>query len=232
MNKSKKQPDPIDNGCETGTLELLRKIQQGKLDAKGIAVGERRQLVAYLQGDGFSTADIAQVLKASDRTIERDKKAIREHNAIERDPKLLEQMVGRLVGEAELSIQQLRKTARDKSTASGAKIDAYHRCYQIVSDLTEKLQRLGYLPTASHKVEASLTHHVAELPQFNELHDEVKRLKLVSERTIGGDPESTKQLALLESQITQADLASQVAQVSEKINSKDGENHEQTTDDE
>jgi len=44
----------------------------------------------------------SQILKVSDRSIERDKKAIREANALSADPELVEQMIGRLVCEAEL----------------------------------------------------------------------------------------------------------------------------------
>ena len=120
-NESLAQPSG-DGECQT--LNLLRRIQSSELDAKSISADDRRQLVAYLLCEGYATADMAQVLKVSDRTIERDKKAIREHDVLERDPKLVEQMVGRLVSEADLSIQRIRKTARDRGTPASVRVDA------------------------------------------------------------------------------------------------------------
>jgi hypothetical protein len=101
-------PPPAGGNAETATLALLRKIQTGTLDAKHIALPERRQLVAFLLSDGYSTAEMSQILKVGDRTIERDKKSIREGHAIDRDPKLVAQMMGRLVSEAELCVQRIR----------------------------------------------------------------------------------------------------------------------------
>jgi transcriptional antiterminator len=60
-----------------------------------------------------STAEIAHLLKVSDRTIERDKKEIREENAISQDPELTNVIAGRLVDEAQICIQRIRKFERD-----------------------------------------------------------------------------------------------------------------------
>jgi len=114
LPQTNENPLPSDNtACDTEerTLSLLQKIQAGVMDPKCIRPAERRLIVSYLMADGYSTADMAQILKVSDRSIERDKKAIRETNALAADPALVEQMVGRLVLEAELSIQRIRKAA-------------------------------------------------------------------------------------------------------------------------
>jgi transposase-like protein len=199
---------------DTRTIELLRKIESGSMDPKAISAAERRQLVAFLMGDGYSTAETAQILGVNDRTIERDKKTIRESNAIARDPKLVGQMVGRLYGEAELSIQRIRKAVRDKKVSPAVKIEAEHRCYQIVSDLTQSLQRLGYLPTAARKVEADLTHHVAELPDLNSIQAEIRRIKAVCRDT---KAELPPQVALLEEQAARAELATGVEQLAAEV---------------
>jgi len=85
---------PRDTGERT--LSLLQKIQGGVVDPKCIRPAERRLIVSYLMADGYCTADMAQILKVSDRSIERDKKAIRQTNALAADPELVEQMAGRL----------------------------------------------------------------------------------------------------------------------------------------
>ena len=211
-----REPGSSQSG-ETSTVTLLRSIQSGALDAKGIAVSDRRQLVAVLLNDGYSTAEMGQILKVGDRTIERDKRAIREAHAIARDPRLLEQMVGRLVGEAELAVQRIRKTVRDKNTPKALKVDADHRCYLIISDLIDRLQRLGYLPTAAQRVEADLTHHVGDVPDFTAMRVEVRRLRGVFEQTGDGGTRTAEELVQLDQQIVQAELATKVDQIASKI---------------
>lgn len=91
---------PESERSDTRTLALLRKIESGEVEPRCVSASDRRRLVAFLTGDGYSTAEIGQILQVADRTVERDKKAIREANAITRDPQLVGQMVGRLMGEA------------------------------------------------------------------------------------------------------------------------------------
>ena len=211
---------------EIGTVALLRKIQSGAIDPKTIAVQERRQLVAFLMSDGYSVAEMGQILQVGDRTVERDKKAIREANVIVRDPKLVEQTVGRLVSEADLAIQRIRRAVRDKDTSKAVRVDAEHRCYQIISDAIGVMQRLGYLPTAAHKVEADLTHHVGELPNYATMHTEIRRLTQICDQTGENAPEMGQQLRLLERRVLQANLASQVDAVSSTIGDKGVANDE------
>jgi hypothetical protein len=174
--------------------------------------------------DGYSTADMAQILKVSDRSIERDKKAIRETNALAADPELVEQMVGRLVCEAELSIQRIRKAARDKNTPQAVKVDAEHRCYQIVSDMITSLQRLGYLPMATARLQADLTHHVGQIPDLPQIEEELQRLKQITGEIKGTDPQLTEQLNQIETQLVKVKLVNQIENVSNIIESKEIQN--------
>ena len=64
----------LEAGGERSTLALLKQIQAGGVDPQCIGLADRRQIVSYLMGDGYATAEIAQILKVSDRSIDRDKK--------------------------------------------------------------------------------------------------------------------------------------------------------------
>jgi hypothetical protein len=218
---------PSDNAaCDTEerTLSLLQKIQAGVTDPKGIRPAERRLVISYLMADGYSTADMAQILKVSDRSVERDKKTIREANALAASPELVEQMVGRLVCEAELSVQRIRKTARDKGTPQAVKVDAEHRCYQIVSDMVASLQRLGYLPTATPRLQADFTHTFGQFPDFAQMQAEVQRLRQITGETQGTDPQLTEQLNQIETQLVKANLAGQIENISNIVESRDIQN--------
>ena len=151
-------------------LMLLREIKAGNLNPKSIRPADRRVLVSLLMAEGQSTADMAHLLDVSDKTIERDKRAIREENAIGKDPKFVEQMVGRLVGEAETCTQRIRKALRERDATVADKVDGEHRCFQILDELAERLQGLGYLPTAAQRLEAELVDQRGQgLPTLSEI---------------------------------------------------------------
>ena len=162
-------------------LNTLKRIKSGAIKPELLLPVERRPLVAILMAEGQSTAEIAHLLKTSDRTIERDKKTIREKNAISKDPQLAGIMAGRLVDEAQICIQRIRKFQRDANCPPAAKIEGERACFQITNDLTERLQSMGYLPTAAKKLEADLKHHTDKSFTFDEINSEVRRLKDIEE---------------------------------------------------
>ena len=227
LPKNQENPQPSDNTpCETGerTLSLLQKVQAGTVAPKCIRPAERHLIVSYLMADGYSTADMAQILKVSDRSIERDKKAIRETNALAASPELVEQMVGRLVCEAELSVQRIRKAARDKNTPQAVKVDAEHRCYQIRSDLTASMRHLGYLPTATSKLQADFTHNIGQIPDFAQIQAEVQRLRQITGETQGTDPQLTKQLNQIDTELVKVKLVNQIENISNIVESREVQN--------
>ena len=173
-NTSKK-----DDGLQT--IALLQKIKNGQFEANSIEKAKRMLLVPFLMAEGQTTAEIAHILKVSDRTIERDKKAWREEIAITKNPKLVEQMVGRLMYETELSIQVLRKVQKDKDASPADKIEAERTGNQIRYQLFKMMQSLGYLPTAAQKIEADLTHHAASSLTLEEIKLEAERVKKIQE---------------------------------------------------
>jgi DNA-binding CsgD family transcriptional regulator len=162
---------------ESRSLDILQGIKTGTTNPALLSPKQRRRLVILLIAEGQSTAEIAHILKVSDRTIERDKQKIRKKNAIVKDPKLAEQMAGRLLFEAETAIQKIRKYERDKQTSPATRIDAEHKCFQIVNELAERLQSMGYLPTATKKLEADLKHHLEETLSLDQISSEAQRLQ-------------------------------------------------------
>ncbi len=198
-------------------LSVIRALQSGTIGAKSISLSDRRACVEHLTGEGYTIVEVAEILKVSERTIARDRRAIQEAHAIERDPKLSEQMTGRLMREADLTISRMRRVAREKRTPPSVKVDAEHRCYQVLSDLVRTMQSLGYLPTAAHEIRADLTHRVDEPPGFDQMLAEVTRLELVLESSRGGDDGTRKQLTQLKTALTQFSANDQLAQISESL---------------
>ncbi len=164
-------------GSESQTLTFLQDIKSGSVNPRSLSPADRRLLVSFLTVEGQSNAEIAHLLRVSDRTIERDKRSLREENAIAKNPKLLEQIVGKLMSEAEVCIQRIRKFQRDSEASPAAKIDGEHRCFQIVSELTERLQSLGFLPTAAARIEADLKQSADLSLSLDYIKSEAQRLQ-------------------------------------------------------
>jgi len=155
-------------------LDILRGIKEGSINPATLLPSQRRLLVPFLMAEGQSTAEIAHLLKASDRTIERDKKAIRQENALSKNPELADIMAGRLVDEAQACIQRIRKFERDSDCPPAAKIEGEKACFHIVNNLAERFQSMGYLPIAAKKLEADLTHHMGNPLSLNEIVSEAQ----------------------------------------------------------
>ncbi|MFB0553661.1 MAG: helix-turn-helix transcriptional regulator [Phycisphaerae bacterium] len=224
LPKNQENPQPSDSDTAERTVSLLQKIQAGAVGSKCIGPAERRLIVSHLMADGYSTADMAQILKVSDRSIERDKKAIRQTNALAARAELVEQMVGRLVSEAELSVQRIRKITRDKNTSQAVKVDAEHRCYQIISDMIASMRHLGYLPTATSKLQADFTHNIGQIPDFSQMQAEVQRLRQITGETQGADPQLTEQLNQIETELEKVKLVNQIEKMSNTVKSKEIQN--------
>jgi len=158
-------------------LDILQGIKDVPTDPASLMPNQRKLIVPFLMAEGQSTAEIAHLLKVSDRTIERDKKAIREENAISNNPELGDIMAGRLVDEAQISIQRIRKFQRDNDCPPAAKIEGEKGCFHIVNSLAERLQSMGYLPTAAKKLQADLTHHTDNPLSLIEIKSEAQRLE-------------------------------------------------------
>ncbi len=194
---------------ERPVLEVIRLIKAGTLDSQQLAAAERQACVMHLSAEGLSVAEIAQVLKRSERTITRDRRAIQEANALQQDPKFAGEMAGMLINEADACIWHMRRAARHADTPAAVRVEAERASFAIRSELCRRLQSLGFLPTAAHRVEAHLTHGHAEPPSFDELQNELQRLHELE----GSDPRVVRELADLADRCHRARLANGLSQI-------------------
>lgn len=173
---------------ERGVLDLVRLLKNGTTNPRNLTQTERRLCVGHLYSEGLSAPEIASILQVCDRTVRRDRHAIADENAIQADPALASLYAGRLLQEAETSINHIRRIARNPETPAAVRIDGERSCFQIMNDLAIRLQSLGFLPTASHRIEADLTHHNGGMDSASELRSELQRLGEIASRLL---PENT-----------------------------------------
>ncbi|MFC1806083.1 hypothetical protein ACFL09_03790 [Planctomycetota bacterium] len=163
-----------------GVLTIIRGIRSGAIVPSSLGRESRRACVEHLTAEGYSTVEIAEILVTSERTIRRDRAAIRSAHAVERDPALVREMVGHMVRQAAVALSRIRRAVRQQDAKPGERIDAERACWSIVKDLVGMLQKLGYLPTAPVEVRGDLQHRVSlEAPGYDELGIEIERLERI-----------------------------------------------------
>lgn len=172
--------DDVASTPPESVLALIRDLQAGRLAPQSLSVDSRRACVEHLTADGFSVAEIAQVLQSSDRTIARDRAALRFAHSVEASPELTRQMVGHLMREAEITVNRLRRFARGTETDVAQKIEAEKASWIVTRDMLQMLQRLGYLPSAPTLINGQIMHHAPDVgSSTEELQREITRIEQI-----------------------------------------------------
>jgi DNA-binding CsgD family transcriptional regulator len=184
-------------------IGLLREIQAGKTAGVNLAAADRRRIVEHLTAEGYGTQEVAEILKVADRTIQRDRAAIREQNAIKADPALVPIIVGNMMAQAEASASRLRRIARDKETPPSSRVEAESAAWHVTRTCIETLQELGYLPKAPKQVFGQMITTTVDgnmdlLVELKQSREELERL-----RGITRDPDTLASVNLSLEQVGQ-----------------------------
>ena len=156
-----------------GPTELLQAIQQGKLDPRMLSGESRRACMEYLIVDSRTMADVAEHLKISLRTAQRDLARIREEHSVTATPEVQKQILGRLMLKADQANARLTKISRDRAAPYSVQADAAYHGWCVEKELLEKLQSLGIMPMRPQQVQADI-HHVAQsIPSLPEMLGEL-----------------------------------------------------------
>jgi len=203
--------DSVEPALPRNVIDIIRQIKAEGLDPNHLSKIERRRCVQHLSGEGLAVPEIAQVMGVSDRTVARDRKAIHEEQALEHDPHFASLIAGRLVSEAELVMQRIRRVLRDREAPHAVRVEGEKSCFMILVSMTERLQSLGYLPTAAQRIEADLRHESAMVPTHKEIKVELDRLEIIAEDS--GDGKAVKSLKKLRSTATRARVVERIGDV-------------------
>lgn len=203
-------PDTDNDTTSRPVLELIKSLQNDTLTGQSLARQERRLVVEHLTGEGYSVVEIAAILKMAERTVARTRKAIREANSVEADPKFTAEMVGHLVLQADITMARIRRAIRGSSVSIAVKVDGERSCWTIVRELVQALQRLGCLPSAPHEIRGDLTHHIDQTPSFPEIEVELARLVKISETCPVQGSEVTKRIAHVKESVARLELGEQI----------------------
>lgn len=175
-------------GRHRNIFDVIRDIKNGVIETSSLSADDRRLCVAQLAGEGLSVGETAQVLRVSTRTITRDRQVIHEQNAIEPDSRLGALFAGRLAAEYEATAARIRRVTRDKETPPAVKIDGEYKCFDMLERLVQRLQSMGFVPTAAQRIQGDLTHNLGDLSSIADLRNEVLRLEKIEREAQGAPP--------------------------------------------
>lgn len=210
-------------------LALIREINSGQMSGANLSAADRRRCVEHLTAEGYSVAEIAEIFKVAERTINRDRDAIKQANSLKFRPELVGEMAGQVVRTAELAMAQLRRLARERDAPAAVRAEASRSMFTICREMVQTLQQLGYLPTAPARVLAHVTGQMAMngdvnddgsgsngVPNLAQIQDESRRLRAC----LGSAPDAAKplldDLERVESECQRLGLAARVQSVAAK----------------
>jgi hypothetical protein len=161
-------------------IQLLCRIKEGLLTPKSIRTGDRRLCVEHLLGEGYSTAEMAEILGVATRTILRDLSEVRASHAVKQDNKTVAEFFGNLVLQARQSTTRLKKIARNSGETGQTRIEAENASWRIERDLILVLQKAGFLPVAAQEIQADVNHRF-ESPTREQLLGDYQVIQQVAE---------------------------------------------------
>lgn len=138
-------PEPVESLTDRpAIMDLVRDISNDVRNAKDLDPVTRQECVLALSLDGFTNEDIACLLRISERTVSRDRKAARKLNALQPDCSLGDELLGELQEYAMTSIRRLTKMCSDTSTPPAVRLRADEAIARIYGRFVDQVRRFSY----------------------------------------------------------------------------------------
>ncbi len=207
------------NKEEMPVYKILKQIKEGTLEAKDLSKEMRQESVEVLTLEGYSVSSIAQLLDRSEKTIKRDLEDIWQRNSKRPTPEIALQLIAELSTKSKNQVSHLMRIARSSEGSLQERINAERLAWEIQNQTIERLQSLGYLPSAPQKIVGDIYHHDEtenEEKTLTELKEELTLLeKIATDNGVLDDATKTK-INSLKLRIEQADIAQDITNLTKK----------------
>lgn len=137
------------SGADEGASEdrtpvdrIVERIHAGSLAAESLPAEVRRRCVSQLTAEGFSGTEIAALLHMGERTVRRDRAALRKEEALAPSRFLGDELLGEFQRIALASVQRLTRMAHANDVPPYARLwaeEAMNRIYQRFLETTHRL---------------------------------------------------------------------------------------------
>ncbi|MDP3791392.1 MAG: helix-turn-helix domain-containing protein [Candidatus Omnitrophota bacterium] len=218
--------NPVDNKNkeESPVFKIIQEIKDKTRDAKDMPKESRQECVETLYSEGYSVSQIAQLLDRSEKTIKRDIQDIRQRGSVRPSVELAAQLVGDMLKKLEVCHSYLVRIAHSKEGSLQEKSQAVYYASKIITEMTERLQTLGYLPSAPQKVIGDIYHHNdCDDKSIAEAKEKLKEIEKIAQETGALDEDTKKRIELLKTKIEKTEIVKEVEDLGKDQNSKNKE---------
>ncbi|MBU2540686.1 MAG: hypothetical protein KJ593_02190 [Candidatus Omnitrophica bacterium] len=215
------------------SITLLQKIKSGEISPKMLSKEERQACVSVLTlQEGFTIAQIAQLMCCCEKTIQRDLAEIRKKNSLGPSLELAKEIIGGFIVKAQVHTSQLMRFARSGEGSLGERVQAEFCAWRVRRELMEKLQTLGYLPLVAQRVEGEIFHYCEDIDGEKgllELKKSLDTIETTAKETGTLDTETQEKIRQIRAKIEKAELESEVDNLNKKQDNNLGEQNESDT---
>ena len=209
-------------------LTIINDLRKGIISANTLDRLTRQNCVEVLTGEGYSSTQIAQILKKTDRTIRRDLEDIRRKKALSPDLEYAKRFIGEIVMAARNHHNHLMRLARAPDATIAEKIQGEVAAWKVLKDLIEKMQTLGYLPLKPQEVIGHFFQQTEPdtVENINIMKEQLAELEVQAKEMGIFDEEISKSIALLKEEVKQSEIKSRISDVKEQLKTKEEEEDE------
>jgi len=211
------------------TLAMIQDIKDGALNPKMLSEDEIHECIDFLMSEGYTQAQIGQILMRSDRTIRRDLVSIRKKHARTADINLAKQTIGDMFRKGMASNRYLVRLARSPEASISERAQAEFLSWRVLKEVVEKMQTLGYLPLKPQEIIEDVFHHVQDMNterSISEAKGVLADIESAAKAAGTLDTSTEDKIKALKSKIEQAEINHEV----DKIAKKEDQPNEEGTD--
>ena len=206
---------------EEPILSLIQQIKDGTLNPRTLTKELRQRCIELLTSEGYTEAQIAQILMRSEKTISRDLVDIRAQNAITPDINLAKQIVGDMFKKAMVHHKHLMRLARSPDSTNGEKSQSEFLAWRVLKEVVEKMQTLGYLPLKPQEIVEDIFHHVTNgdgEEGITEAKNMIGEIERAAKESGTLDSETEEKIKDLKIKIEQAEINQEIKKLKNKEN--------------
>jgi hypothetical protein len=125
--------------------QLISALHSGQITQDQLTTERRQACVAHLTLEGFSSSEVAHLLSVSERTIHRDRAAVRRAYAVKPADDLGDELLGELERLVHAAVQRAQRIARDPNAKPELRLSASQGAVRTYRQFVETTYRLKYI---------------------------------------------------------------------------------------
>lgn len=214
----------IHDSSDKPVLALIQRLKDGSVSPSTLTREQRQECILTLRLEGYTIAQVAQLVDRNERTIRRDLVEIYQRHALNPSPELAKQLIGNFLLKVEAHQTRLMRLARGNEGTVGERAQAEFVAWKVLKESMEVLQSLGYLPLRPQQVVGDVVHHVSVEEgdrSLEEISQTIQEITAVGQETNTLTPEIAQRIQDLQLRLEKARLSQDAQRLLEQQKQSD-----------